>query len=217
VKKVALLADDAGLNDGSENNSQSAAICMQMAERIKAELVKRHIDVDMIRSSDSYVPLGKKLQEIESSKAQLLLVISVGSSADFVDLGGYRILYMNSSVDYNSLHSKTLDASEQVAPEMIYQSFEKNSKVLASAIKNSLTRLLDREPVGMNPGPLYLARRAPMAAATVVIGYLTNPADARRLTDSSQQNSMAQAIAQGIADYSNLLGQGQSGSAGESH
>jgi N-acetylmuramoyl-L-alanine amidase len=47
-----------------------------------------------------------------------------------------------------------------------------------------------------------------MAATTVVVGYLSNPADARRLTSSTEQDTMAAALAEGIRNYANQLSQG---------
>jgi len=150
------------------------------------------------------------VETISKSGAQILLVISVGYSTSFEDLGGYRLFYMNESVDYHSLNPRTFDASEVVPTEYNYRPFQSASKVLVSSIKNSVSKTLgDREPVGTNPVPDYLSRRAPMAAATAVVGYLSNPADARRLVDGTEQDAMAAALAEGIRNYSAQLSQGQ--------
>lgn len=182
-----------------------------MAEKLKAQLETRGFEVEMTRPTSQRVPLGQELEIIGNSEAQLLISISVSHNDDFKDLGGFRILYPSRDVDYSSLKIKTYDASEIVDADQVYVPFGKNSETLASSIRNSLTPSIGREAIGINPAPLYYAKRAPMPATTVIIGYMSNPKDIRRLTDPTQQDALATSLAEGITEYGKLLERGSAG------
>jgi N-acetylmuramoyl-L-alanine amidase len=153
------------------------------------------------------VPLGKKLEIINNSGAQAMIIISVGQSPDFTDMAGYRILYVTDSVDYSAMKAGTIEGTDTVPMELNYRSFQTQNKVLGSALLNTMSKAVDRDPIGINPAPLYLAKRAPMASSEVVVGYLTNPADSKRLADSQSQDRIASAIVDGITDYASHLRQ----------
>ena len=182
---------------------------MQIARRVKAQLEAAQFQVALTRTTDDFLPVGDTLEAVTKSQASLLLVISVGYSTTFEDLGGYRLFYMDDSVDYRSLTKKEFDASEAVPSEYNYRPFQDQSKVLASSLKNSMTALEKRPPVGMNPVPDYITRRAPMPAANIVVGYLSNPADQRSLRSTNEQDAIAAALADGIRNYATQISQGK--------
>lgn len=216
VRKVLIHPDEGGIERTDEYGKESARLSLEIAQRVRQQLLEEGLEVEMTRTSAEPVTAGEILQTITRSEAQILVVVSVGYSTSFQDLGGYRIFFMNDSVDYNSLRENIYDASEVVPTEMNYKPFQNMSRVLASSLRNSVMTALEREPVGMNPAPLYFVRRAPMASAAVVAGYLSNPADARRLTDPAQQDALARGLVDGIKNYAELLSQGRAQQGGDS-
>ncbi len=209
IKKVVIHADDSGIAKSDEYGKRSAEIALKVAQRVQAQLSSANIEAVLTRSTDKSLPIGETMELVTQSDAQALLIVSVGYSTAFTDLGGFRVFYMNESVDYNSLRQRSFDASEAVPAELNYKPFQNGSKVLASSLKNSISGALKREPVGTNPIPQYLTRRAPMAAATVVVGYLSNPADAKRLTEDSELDAMATALTEGIRNFATQVSQGE--------
>lgn len=209
VTKIIIHPDESGLEREDQYGKESTRISLEIAQRLKNQLDAAGIESELTRDTEAAVTIGQSMEKISKSDAQVLIVVSVGYSTAFKDLGGYRVFYMNESVDYNSLRPRTFDASEVVPSELNYRPFQGASKVLASSVKNSISAALDREPVGTNPAPQYLIRRAPMAAAAVVVGYLSNPADAQRLTDTAQLDAMAKALAEGLQNFANQVSQGK--------
>ncbi|MGI8906227.1 MAG: N-acetylmuramoyl-L-alanine amidase family protein [Candidatus Sumerlaeaceae bacterium] len=207
IHKVVIHPDDSDFDGISQFGKQGAAICLEIAQRLKTQLQAKGIDSVLTRSGAERVPLGKKLEVINNSGAQVLIIITVGQNAEFTDMGGYRILYVTDSVDYTAVKAGTVEGGDTVPLDLNYRSFQAQNKILGSALLNTMNKAVDRDPVGINPAPLYLGKRAPMASAAVVVGYLTNPADAKRLSDSQSQDRVAGAIVDGITDYASHLRQ----------
>jgi N-acetylmuramoyl-L-alanine amidase len=207
VHKVVIHPDDSELDWGSPDGKRAAEICLEIAQRLKTQLQAKGIDSVLTRTGPDRVPLGKKLEVINNSGAQVLIIVSVGENPDFAEMGGYRILYVTDSVDYSAVKGGTVEGGDLVPMELNYRSFQAQNKVLGSALLNTMNKAVDRDPVGINPVPLYLAKRAPMASSEVIVGYLSNPADARRLDDPQSQDRVASAIVEGITDYASHLRQ----------
>ena len=207
ITKVVIHPDDSDFDGISEYGKQGAQVCLEIAQKLKTQLQAKNIESVLTRTGPERVPLGKKLEIINNSGAQVLIVISVGQNPDFTDMGGYRILYVTDSIDYSAVKAGTVEGGDLVPMELNYRSFQAQNKVLGSALLTTMNKAVDRDPIGINPAPLYLPKRAPMASAEIVVGYLTNPADAKRLGDSQSQDRVAAAIVEGIADYGSHLHQ----------
>lgn len=209
ISKVLIHPDEGGYEREDDYGRRAAQLALAVSRRVKQQLESAGIEAELTRNTEEPMTAGETMQVITHSDAQVLLVLSVSYSTSFQDLGGYRIFYMNETVDYNTLRDRSFDATEAVPTQLNYKNFQTMSKVLSSSIKNSIHAALDRDPVGTNPAPQYYLRRAPMASTAVVVGYLSNPADAKRLTDESQQDEMANALAEGIRNYAEQLSEGK--------
>jgi N-acetylmuramoyl-L-alanine amidase len=207
IKKIVIHPDDSPVSKGAGSLS-GPEITLDIAQRVQAQLESKGIQIVLTRTSTTPTPLGKKLEIIMNSGAQALLIISVSENPDFPDLAGFRVLYANDSVDYGAIRTGTSDPMDQAPAEMNYRPFQNANKILATATQNALRQALDREPVGLNPAPLYLARRAPMASTQVVLGYLSNSGDARRLTEMVNQDKIAAALVAAIETYAAHVSQG---------
>lgn len=212
VMKILIHPDEGTLEREDQYGAECARIALTLSQKLQSELRNAGLEVTLTRNSNDAVSVGETMQRITESDAQVLLVVSVGYNTTFKDLGGYRIFYMNESVDSNSLESHSFDASEVIPSELNYRPFQAHNRVLASSIQNSIFTALKRDPVGTNPVPHYMLRRAPMPGLAVVTGYLSNPADAQRLTDTAEQDAMAKSLAEGILNYRDQVSQGKASS-----
>lgn len=206
LHKVVVDPDDSEMALAGNAGREAAAISLEIAKRLKTRLEEKGLSVVMTRTDAQHVSLAKRLEIINESGAQLLLSVRVGAS-NFPEMDGYRILYTADSVDYNASHSAEKDSSDQVPIDMNYRPFQGQSQMLGSALQNALKRILSREPVGTNPCPLFLEKRAPMASAMVVLGYVTNATDYARLRNQSHLEMLSAALTDGILDFGNHLGE----------
>jgi len=210
IQKVVIHPDDSSFDSISEFGKQGAAITLSIAQKLQAQLKSKGINAVLTRTSAQRVPLGKELEIINGSGAQVLIIVSVGENPDFKELAGYRVLYVTESVDYTATKAGALESGENVPLDLNYRSFQTGNRMLGTALNNALRDAVNREPIGINPAPLFLAKRAPMHSAAVVAGYLSNSADRRRLEDDKHQDELAAAIAQGITEFGGHMGQATS-------
>lgn len=201
IKSVLIYSDASDLQYGV-NTQDAAHLTFDVAQRLQAQLESRNISATVIRKEDVYLDLRRQLEVLHASTAQAFIILSVSHNAEFQEMGGYRIFYMNDVVDPPLQDSETAS----LPPERYYVPFQAGNRVLATAMQAAIRPVLgNREPISVSPAPLYLLKRAPMVSVNVVMGYLTNPADNRRLKDLSQQDSLASAIADGIVNYNAAL------------
>lgn len=207
VRKV-VIDPDAGTAPTETQAKQISDLTLEIALKLKNRLEARGIDVEMTRNTGDRVDPGRKLEIITNSNAQCLVSLSVSSSLP--DVAGFRIMYPNESVDYNA--AQPGEEAALVPLELNYRQFQDRSKVLSSAILNGLKRVIEKEPVGISPAPLFLQKRAPMASTFVVVGYMTNSGDAGRLMDSSHQDMLATAISEAIGEFGSHVADAGGGS-----
>jgi N-acetylmuramoyl-L-alanine amidase len=82
------------------------------------------------------------------------------------------------------------------------QAYRRESQLLASHIQNSLRGALDTKDRGARQGPYYvLMTPGRVPAVLVELGYITNAADERLLTDSNRQDRIARALADTIEAF----------------
>ena len=72
---------------------------------------------------------------------------------------------------------------------------------LALAVQDRLNTRLDLRDRGVKQAPFAVLTGATMPAVLVEVGFLSNPDEATMLRDPSHQQGVAEAIAQGVADF----------------
>ena len=81
---------------------------------------------------------------------------------------------------------------------------QKNSKVLAGSILNSLKKKIGEGveyKCEIKGAPLMVLQGADTSAILIEIGYITNPADEKSLNDIYMLSDMAKKIKHGIDDF----------------
>jgi N-acetylmuramoyl-L-alanine amidase len=74
------------------------------------------------------------------------------------------------------------------------------ARALADALRARVTRAAKTPDLGTKAAPLWL-RRLPIPAVQLHLGFVTNPEEARKLSQLSYQKRLAQAILEGIEEF----------------
>jgi N-acetylmuramoyl-L-alanine amidase len=206
VIRVILDPDDGDFFVGSGRGKDVSAMTLNIAQRVKAQLELRGMQVELTRSVANRTPLGRKLEIITKSDAQALVSIRLASS-EMAETGGFRLMTMTEAVDANARTPLPQDAGQAVPMEMNYRPFEDRSRLLATALSTTMKRHVNKDGNGTIPAPIYLLRRSPMPSAVLVAGYVSNVDDMKRLRDDAQLDVLAATVAEGIAQYARNLGE----------
>ena len=103
-----------------------------------------------------------------------------------------------------SIHTNAEPGSSSSGAQTFYQPGDKKSKLMAAAIQEELRRVLGntkRKAVG---GRYFVLEKTHMPAVIVEVGFISNPHEARLLTDPAYQSRVSYAIFSGITRAAHL-------------
>jgi len=224
VKKKVILVDagHGGEDSGAigKNKSQEKYVNLAIAKKL-VTTINQNSDLTAVltRSGDYYIPLTKRITIAQREKATMFISIHA-DSVESTSAKGASI-YTLSEKGNNSQLAKQLEQSENSVDqfggvETVIDSdqFLKNiltdfsrkdrdiqSQQLANEILNQLKKIgpvHKKEPQTAN----FVVLKTPAIPSVLVeTAFISNPTQEKRLTNSKQQQKIANSIYQGIIDY----------------
>ncbi len=101
---------------------------------------------------------------------------------------------------YISIHINWYDDSTLKGAEVLYNSINKENKVLAQSIMNRFKKDLNSNR-NIKTTDLYMYRNTTTPGVLVECGYLSNPVERTLLQEEEYQKKLAQSITNGIINY----------------
>ena len=102
---------------------------------------------------------------------------------------------------YLSIHVNAFPSSVWRGAQTFYQRNQEDSKRLAEAIQAELVRIMGNTTRKAKAEDYFTTRNTKMAAAIIEIGFISNPEEARLLTEPAYQRKLVYAIYSGLARY----------------
>jgi N-acetylmuramoyl-L-alanine amidase len=162
---------------------------LDIALRVRDELVARGYQVIMTRSSDVTLSLQDRIVISRSVKPDILVSIHA-NSYHTPDVSGTIVLYYD-----NRYPQARYPASE----EMIRLSPE--SRKLAEALLKAAVKAAGTVDRGLLESSVYMVRMGNVPSALIETAFLSNPGDEKKLRDPAFRQKMAIGIADGISNY----------------
>lgn len=173
-----------GRDPGTMYNSiKEKDLNLEISKALEKELTKNGAIVYMIRTSDI------DLSSIYDSKKKR------------GDL--YRRLLKikeNKSDLYLSIHINWYQSSAHKGAEVLYNSINKNNKLLADAIMNEF-KTNQKSKREIKKTNLYMYKNITIPGVLIETGYLSNPTERRLLQSESYQKELAKSITNGVKNY----------------
>ncbi|MFD2370037.1 N-acetylmuramoyl-L-alanine amidase [Brevibacillus sp. GCM10020057] len=104
-----------------------------------------------------------------------------------------------------SLHVNWSSDQGRRGPVVLYQSNEQ-SYMLAQLLQDSLNQLTGSREKPVKGGTYYVLRHSYCPTVIVEMGFISNAADRRMLTEGEGQEKIAQAIKEAVSEYTILTG-----------
>lgn len=101
---------------------------------------------------------------------------------------------------YISIHVNWYDDNTLRGAEVLYNSINKENKVLAQSIMNRFKKELDSNR-NIKTTDLYMYRNTTTPGVLVECGYLSNPTERKLLQKEEYQKRLAKTITKGIIDF----------------
>lgn len=173
-----------GRDPGTMYNSiKEKDLNLEISKVLEKELTKNGAIVYMIRTSDI------DLSSIYDSKKKR------------GDL--YRRLLKikeNKSNLYLSIHINWYQNSTHKGAEVLYNSINKNNKILAEAIMNEF-KTNQKSKREIKKTNLYMYKNITTPGVLIETGYLSNPTERRLLQSENYQKELAKSITNGVKNY----------------
>jgi len=189
------------------NGTTEKAVSLSLA-RILATELQREYRVILTRTDDIQLDLDNRAALANHHKADLFISIHTGGS--FVhSTSGISIYYYRDytedpgkrSEDDSKTPSQGQDKSIPILWDQVQNRYLEKSRILARLINTRLNDASIGKQSSVQGAPLLLLQGANMPAILIEIGYLSNPAEEKQLTDQRFLTDLAQEISRGIDEY----------------
>ena len=178
-KKIIIDAGHGGYDRGAgANGLVEKTINLDVAKRVKKNLEDMGADIILTRDTDEFISLSKRTDISNSSSADIFVSIHANSSSTSL-AHGIETFYYPNSADQREIDSKNL------------------SQLIQMALLEE-THLSNRGTKGAN---FQVIKYNTLPSTLVEIGFLTNPYEANRLSQSSFRGNLAKGISDGIKEY----------------
>lgn len=116
----------------------------------------------------------------------------------------FDVLEKNPDAVFISIHQNKFEDNSQHGTQVFYSGNNDESKLLAESIQNSIVSVLqpdNRRVVKKSGSGIYLLYHAKLPAVLVECGFISNPAEVKKLNDENYRMKIAILIADGLIKY----------------
>lgn len=218
IKKIVIDPGHGGHDPGAIGKSglREKDVNLDIAKRLAKLLREDGIGVVLTRSTDTFVPLGRRADIANSADADFF--ISIHSNANRVrSLTGLEIYYIssrindsrralltagNTKLDFDStcFYHPSLDLKATLW-DMIYTYNRSESMQMANSICKAIDHDLDTRVIGVKGANFQVLKGTRMPAILIEAGFLSNRNEEKLLKNSYYRQQIAEAIEQGIKNY----------------
>lgn len=205
---------DGALGPGQQREK---AITLQIAARLRAELLRRGFPVVMTRQADVPVELAARMRLANERQADLFVSVHCNS----MPLGpgrararGVETYFLSAEATGEQArrvaeleNAEAGAAGEQggdlaaILDDLARSEAHRDASTLASTVHQRLVSDLDAPDRGVHQAPFLVLNGARMPAILVEVGFLSNPAESRKLTEPRYQARIARSLAAAIAEF----------------
>ncbi len=224
-KKTYTIVVDAG-HGGRDSGAVGVkryyekTIVLQIAKRVEKYLKKKKFKVKMTRSGDHFVKLKERTRFANRHKADIFVSIHANAIADkkrFSKVYGIETYFLQTTRSARSQriaaieNSVVLDKNDYMSKNVILKAVLSGPKIALShklaidvqsnMLRNTKKRYRGVKDNGVKPAPFWVLVGAQMPSILVEVGYISNPAERKRLFNADYQNRIAKGIAEGVSNY----------------
>ena len=216
VRRVVVDAGHGGKDTGAigPHGVREKDMALAIARKVAARLKSLGFQVVMTRTGDTFVPLDERTRIANEAHADLFVSIHC-NAARRRRLEGVETWTLNVSGDRyaarlaafeNAEAERTVGDLRLILADLATKANASDARELAQSVQASLVRTL-RSRVGqvrdhgVKQALFYVLLGTHMPSILVETGFISNPAEERRLKSARFQEGTAEAIARGLKDF----------------
>lgn len=216
VRRIAIDAGHGGKDPGAigAQKLREAALVLSISRELRRELASRGFEVVMTRASDVFLPLEARTDIANRKNADLFISVHANAARNS-KLAGVETYLLDTRYDRqtarvaareNGTTVAGLSELHRILASLKLGNNERYAARYAELVQRSLvSRLRKSYPgtvdLGVKRGPFLVLFQADMPAILVEVGFVSNPAEAKRLRSGAFARKAAQGIAEGVSAY----------------
>jgi len=188
-------------------------IALEVSKRVHTTLSERFPDrrILITRKDDVYPTLEERVDmanEVDLADNEAIIYISIHANASFnKNAKGFEVWYLNP--EYRRIlvdKDKVGGLGEDIAPilnAMLEEEFTTESIILARSILEGLGTRIGSESQnrGVRAEEWFVVRNAKMPSVLVEMGFVTNPEEAKLLSEDDYLRRIADGVYNGVVDF----------------
>lgn len=196
-------------------------VTLSIAKKVKALLEKSGCEAELTRNRDEDIPVSDRCRLAEKFNADLFISVHANSVANAEKSNGIETYHLNSepfigtggTASYNFFFIKTEhDRKLAKIADRMFKEKEDVSFEFAHSLQNNLVNLLKDKKVDVIDRGIKKAcflvlvgrlNQLKMPSALVEVGFISNKAEAKRLSDDNYRALIATGIAKGAVSFLN--------------
>jgi len=219
-KIIVIDAGHGGKDPGAlgYHHYREKVVVLQIAKELKKILKSRGYKVYMTREGDRFVKLRNRTKFANAKKADIFVSIHANAVArkDAKKASGIESYFLSTSRSERAKRVAALENSADLEDMNFYgkqcllNTINSHNIIAANKLaidlqRGALSTLKKRyrnvKDAGVREGPFWVLVGAQMPAVLVEVGFITHPAEAKRLVNRQYQRTMALGLANGIERY----------------
>ena len=220
--RIMLDPGHGGSDPGAQgvNGLHEKTVVLAVSKRL-AQKLRTRLDADVLltRTEDVFIPLPERTARANAAKADLFVSIHANASPN-PETQGIETYYLNNTADRATIRLAKLengirakqqlpqreDSLSYILSDLIQTGKEEESIALAQAVQTALvdqvrTAVPLARDLGVKKGPFYVLVGAHLPCVLVELAFLTHADEAHRLGSATYQETLAEGLFRGIADF----------------
>ena len=206
IRTICLDPGHGGKDPGNEvGSNQEKHFTLLLAQEVRSELARAGIKATLTRTTDTFVDLPTRPELAKRRGTDLFVSLHFNAA----DAGRSTVqgaeVYCLTPVGASSTNARGEGAG---AGWFTGNQHDDQNLCLAYQVQKSLTRNLAVADRGVRRARFAVLRDAVMPAVLIEAGFMSNPAEGRKIFTSEYRQKMARAIVDGLLAYKRAVEQG---------
>ncbi len=201
LRTVVLDPGHGGKDPGNEEGKGPEKLhTLLLAKEIRSLLEKTPLKVVLVRTTDKFVDLDQRPDIAKKNRADLYLSLHYNAAPHGANVRGVEI-YCLPPAGAPSASGNSGDARR----DYLGNRNNVRNMLLAFLVQKSIVRSLTVEDRGVRHARYAVLKNATMPAILIEGGFMSDPAEAKRIENPIHRRKLAQAIVDGILAYKRLV------------
>ena len=205
IKNICLDPGHGGKDPGFRvGSNQEKRYTLLLAQELREQLAQAGYIVSLTRTRDTFLELPDRPEVARRRKADLFISLHFNAAeASPSSVQGAEVYCLTPA----GAPSTNARGEGSGAGWFAGNRFNEQNMLLAYQLQQSLTRTLPAEDRGVHRARFAVLRDAAMPAVLIEAGFMSHPAEGRKIFSPAYRRQIARAIVEGIGSYKKNISQ----------